>query len=487
MQSCPLLPPIAGAFAKAIAPPVAPAYFNYGAIRARRREEAILIQQFNIARHNYAGVPWLLRFYDVRNAFPSIDRAPALNRIDALTQWKAECLHTFFENHIAFIPAADKPIFLSLERGFPPGLSVATDFYGYTYNHALHSFIEDPDLKEIQADLWVPPVVGSSTEPICTANTSFVDDLGSFMPVYTNHCALHKATAASSSLDKALETVKLIQNCDKGETICKLRGQGLTSVYRALAAAGTVGLRRTARYLGPQMHADLVANREVEIRLASARKAWYCYRKIWASPVAYEFKKLVYVALVFSNLLSGLICFKLTEKNVEVLSAFHCKCLRRLLKGTACEKELLDDGATRFRSIPNHLLYQHVHIPSVSTELLLQRLKFLQGVTKEPEHHAQFWTALLSPYKFEQDGDFEKNPFYLHIVYDLDALRLFEDVDWLPDAVGKYVKQAHHLPRNKRSLHPDRRVLHPQPRVRWSHHCQDHHPVHACHQDLHLQ
>ena len=76
------------------------------------------------------------------------------------------------------------------------------------------------------------------------------------------------------------------------------------------------------------------------------------------------------------TLTSGLAAFWLSDRDMGLLTAFHCKKLRALAAGRACSKDQVD-GQKVFRAFPNQQLYALMRVPSVWIELVVGRLKMV--------------------------------------------------------------------------------------------------------------
>ena len=88
----------------------------FGAIRQRRREEAICIQLHNRYRCSRAKISVLTRFFDVRNAFYCVDHAE-FNRLFADWDVKSEeHMATIVHNNIVAIYASDELFLFLLGR-----------------------------------------------------------------------------------------------------------------------------------------------------------------------------------------------------------------------------------------------------------------------------------------------------------------------------------------------------------------------------------
>ena len=114
--------------------------FAFGAVRHRRREEAIAIQFMNIDFCQRNQITCLAKFFDVRNAFYCV-------QCEQTRQCMSECPAPFryflaqvVENHCAVIACSDGVIISNPESGVAPGLACATDYFNQTYDRVLKDY-----------------------------------------------------------------------------------------------------------------------------------------------------------------------------------------------------------------------------------------------------------------------------------------------------------------------------------------------------------
>lgn len=131
------------------------------------------------------------------------------------------------------------------------------------------------------------------------------------------------------------------------------------------------------------MDSDFGSKVEVSKRLQAATKAWNENKNFWIRwDVPLRYRVIVYVATCFSKLTAGLVAFVLSRAQEDRLEKWHIKRLRVMLLGYAA-------GST------NYQVRQVCNVPSVHAALLKRRIRFLQKVSSNPEHHAA-WNAALT-------------------------------------------------------------------------------------------
>ena len=86
-------------------------------------------------------------------------------------------------------------------------------------------------------------------------------------------------------------------------------------------------------YLGSKLTEDGGSNVDIRNRLNKARTAFVSMKNIWkSSQYGAKTKIRIYQSCVLSTLLYGSECWRMTEKDMSKLSAFHTQCLRRILR-----------------------------------------------------------------------------------------------------------------------------------------------------------
>ena len=84
-------------------------------------------------------------------------------------------------------------------------------------------------------------------------------------------------------------------------------------------------------YLGSVVTKGGIASDDIKNRIAKARNTFILLNNIWKSSQFSQGTKLkLYQSCVLSTLLYGSECWRMTEGDLEKLSFFHTKCLRRI-------------------------------------------------------------------------------------------------------------------------------------------------------------
>eukprot|EP00929_Paragymnodinium_shiwhaense_P030478 TRINITY_DN17270_c0_g2_i1.p1 TRINITY_DN17270_c0_g2~~TRINITY_DN17270_c0_g2_i1.p1 ORF type:complete len:754 (-),score=108.68 TRINITY_DN17270_c0_g2_i1:230-2491(-) len=107
-----------------------------------------------------------------------------------------------------------------------------------------------------------------------------------------------------------------------------------------------------ARYLGPQLDMCSTFRAERCKRLEAAERNWVAHRRLWFSRTSLRFRLLVFKSLYVSALLSGCKAFVLSHRDYALFDSRIAGKLRKLLKGTACAKDVAPDGSVKYYGTP---------------------------------------------------------------------------------------------------------------------------------------
>ena len=83
-------------------------------------------------------------------------------------------------------------------------------------------------------------------------------------------------------------------------------------------------------------------------------------------------------------------CFVLSDTQMHKLHSTHMCMLRKLAKGLGCEKHKQDDGVMMFMAMRDDDLCRKFGLCPVRILLRHARLRFLQKMVRNPEHHDVF-------------------------------------------------------------------------------------------------
>jgi hypothetical protein len=142
------------------------------------------------------------------------------------------------------------------------------------------------------------------------------------------------------------------------------------------AVNGGVTFTRDFRYLGSIIDDNLKDDKDVDSRIKKATAAFGALSKcvFRRKDVKLSTKKKVYEALVLSILLYGCESWNLTVKLRNKLTSFHRRCVRRMCRVTV------------FNHITTKELLSRLNLRSLSSYLLVRRLRWLGRMVRMDEH-----------------------------------------------------------------------------------------------------
>ncbi|KAI4901756.1 hypothetical protein NFI96_001042 [Prochilodus magdalenae] len=124
-------------------------------------------------------------------------------------------------------------------------------------------------------------------------------------------------------------------------------------------------------YLGSMVKQDGGAGRDIQSRLSKARGIFCSLSNIWkTTQYSIRIKLRLYQSLVLSTLLYGSECWRMTDSDLNKLSVFHTKSLRRIL------------GIFWPRTISNEELLAQCGQESMTTILMKKRWRWIGHVIR---------------------------------------------------------------------------------------------------------
>ena len=143
-------------------------------------------------------------------------------------------------------------------------------------------------------------------------------------------------------------------------------------------------LQKVARYLGPQLQFDSQLHVEKRLRLAAAKRAFALLSRFFVSTRDCKWKSVVYTCMVIGSLLTGLVAFSPNKAFLSTVDSLDATLCRKVVLGKGCDKR---DGQYRAKRNSDVRLMLGSHTPS--TQLRVQRIKWLQQMVRKPESHLQ--------------------------------------------------------------------------------------------------
>ncbi|CAK0875730.1 unnamed protein product, partial [Prorocentrum cordatum] len=112
--------------------------------------------------------------------------------------------------------------------------------------------------------------------------------------------------------------------------------------------------------------------------------------QVWHEHLPYKLHRMFFLCFVYSAAITGLTAFVLPKEFTDEIDSTLAKLLRCLMKGSAATE--YDNG--RIRTISNSEVFDHWKLSRTATELRIQRIRWWQQISKEPDNHRQVLTAM---------------------------------------------------------------------------------------------
>lgn len=356
--------------------------YMHGFLRGRRREDAMLSQFVMSERASKVGVPFVTVFHDMANAFPSMAQSALLK---ALPQVVAEPECTFFAqriiNSVCGAPLGDNETLEFIPgSGAPPGTAEAPILFA----KAFQPVITEWNLELAHDTRPFRVRCAFSARVVDGSLNLFADDICRKLPIITGTAAEATTLLAKNQaeLDNRIRAVQLQQNHSKVIVVPALRSGRQN---RILAEAGHVNgqVVPTARYLGARLAWNNNLRVELQFRVEAAAKNWYAYRRVLVSQAPRRLRRLMFLVMVQSSLLSGLEAFPLRDRHCKILDTQLCRRLRSMLRGQATDWE----GHNHPVTMSLRRLFSEWRVCPTRVELSARRIRWLQSMIRDREAH----------------------------------------------------------------------------------------------------
>ena len=117
--------------------------------------------------------------------------------------------------------------------------------------------------------------------------------------------------------------------------------------------------------------------------------------------------------------------YVLTDIDVQAINKLLVGYGRRLLKGKACTKTILDDGTVKYTSLTNQQVWEYIGCVPIQYELRIRRLKWLQDLVKNLANNKLVIASLLGEFAFENEQGLP-NPWTEQLLQDISELSMHE-------------------------------------------------------------
>jgi len=250
-----------------------------------------------------------VNFVDLAKAFDSVHRHSLwkILRAYGIPSHLAEIIKSFYDIFTCCV--GDGYILFEVHTGVRQGCVMSTLFFNLVVDWIMRRTTEN----QIRGIRWTP--------------FSYLEDLD-----YADDLALLS------------HTHKHIQEKTKRlNTFAKQVGLNIISKKTEIMALNTTNTRPVQieelpytdrfTYLGSIISRDRGTDLDIQSRLNKARNSLNMMNKVWrSSTYSIRTKLNLYHSCIFTTLLYGSECWRLTEKDLSKLSTFHTKSLRRILR-----------------------------------------------------------------------------------------------------------------------------------------------------------
>ena len=341
-------------------------------------------------------------FHDVANAFPS----PSHESLDdSLRKGARPCDRELLrQRHIQacmHIEASDKDLHVRPHSGNLQGDTHAGAQFLEVYHPCVDQWAHECISSFGDELVATDPVTGCSVD---VAMSTYADDVARTLLAPSPVDMLQTINRSNFLLDKALSAISLGQNVEKQEHLPFFAGAGTDDNMRRVFSKEFLpgNTRRAARYLGTLLHFKGNFNMEVSNRIQAADKSWAIMGKFWShGRMARRPLVLMFTALVYNTLLSGLEACCLTKTHLQRIDSKVLSYGRKLMRGEACVKLVSEDGSTEFHALPSRKVWQYLELVPTSVELAVRRLQFWQAVARNIAAHTPVLAVVFGSFKWE--------------------------------------------------------------------------------------
>lgn len=204
---------------------------------------------------------------------------------------------------------------------------------------------------------------------------------------------IEQVREVSAKLAEHLQPWEIALNPGKQEvvpTLCGPRGDGALRELQQLGRDLPETWASNVRYLGSRFDARLSSSKELAMRVRVARHSFFSTGKFWTTAqVPWRLKRTIFLCRVYNSILAGLEPFLLARGQETWLTRVVAGLGRVALRGEACLKEELEDGATKYRAMSTTAVLRRLRVPPVHEELVVRRLRWAQSWAPDAPEHVQ--------------------------------------------------------------------------------------------------
>ena len=403
----------------------------FGGIPGRSRIHAIATQEIVANRLRQAKILHSNTSYDISKAFPSVEHSSVDEILfdsvpDRDTNAEVALLRSMLFENFCLVFTVEGYIALLPHEGISQGHVLACHIFNAVYSISFNEY------NEATRDDNLVAVHPSTDESIDVGSTVFIDDLETKSTSDSIHGMAIQTNRKPAVYDRFFMKHGFVQNVEKREITFWISGQFSNTFHRSIRVSHASrtckqlvdtfeveqsdrlelyravqslqkSMRDTMRYLGPYLDPEGIYDAEVEKRIAASTTIYYQYYGLYKQKLFFNIKKMFFMSTFLSTLTSGLDALALKSRQWNKIDAHFMKFLRKTMCGRATEKHENDDGVTIFKGISNKELLLRTRLVPPSTFTRCLRIKNMQKVFGNGEHHEVFLASFFGYMKFETE------------------------------------------------------------------------------------
>ena len=367
-----------------------PADNEYGFVRHRRREGAVLVQMNLSHRLGKADKSHIRCLYDATNAFASTYHESLAEFADVgLDVEESAFMETRRVNAQIWLDTPTGDLVAVPGCGALMGDSRAPVDFRRAYKPGLDKWHEEMGRWGTSHTKAHLDLGGSMQGSIDLSTTVFADDLARTQVVKAPAEATRYIGEADTALGRCLGSQGHSQNAAKKVIMPHFKKRSERWHFASLQASAKGKASVDARYLGSTLSIFRLNKPERAKRVQAVRAAWASLGRFWTSNAPLRQKRQVFLSQVMGSAVSGLAAFVLGQEDCRPLDKLIAKYLKVMLKGKAT---WVTEGG--LRTLSHEKLRFYWRIPRVATEARVHRVKWLQSMAVNPQHHKQVLAAL---------------------------------------------------------------------------------------------
>ena len=403
-------------------------HYASGYISHKSRLDAIVQQHVVAFRARQAGVSYCKSFFDVANAFNSPSHDILGRRMRMVVHRRDfELMRQRYACTAVCIDASDGLLCISPQTGALQGDCCASSMFLEVYHPCLDDWLDG--IRQKLPDTGVQVVDPINDVEVDVSVSSYADDVAK-LSVFARPSEMPTVVGVlNGELDRALATATMAQNKDKQEHVVSFSGKGSHDNFRwALGGQLLPGTTTThSKYLGGIQHFKHCADHELDEREHAARSSWLAMGRFWSrSGLPRSAICIVFAGMVVAPLLSGLEALVLTMSQFRRLDAFIQKYGRKLMRGAACEKQVLPDGSIKYLAASAQQVWHYLRLVPCRIELRIRRLRWLQSMVSRPALHSNVLAAMFGRFPWDNPQrprcSTDTNPWASQLLEDVQAL-----------------------------------------------------------------